>query len=542
MHGCTAGVAGVVDTAAAAAADTAPTTSTAAGQLSSSSSSPSTSSAAPVSPASPSAARSHSSADRLCSSPSPLPPTTSQQRPLPLSLPSALLSAHVGSVPTPSSSSSSPPPPPPPTSLAPPTTTAAPMTSLERWALLRSDAQFNALAGAVGGFTSGVVTCPLDVIKTKLQAQGAFVGQAGHQSHMIYKGLVGTAKVILRDEGVRGLYRGLGPIILGYLPTWAVWFTVYNKSKVWMGERYQNNYVISFWSSLVAGGSSTIVTNPIWVIKTRLMSQMPSHDHDRFAAALLRGANTPTSRPALHMPWHYHSTMDAARKMYTTEGVLSFYSGLTPALLGLTHVAVQFPAYEFFKTKFTGYGMGSAASTDAADGADDADAAPQWIGVLSATILSKVLASGLTYPHEVIRTRLQTQRRPSATAVRAGHAASTTQLATGMSAAGTGDVLPPGAAPSHTTAQPQSQPQLQPPSQSQPQPQPRYRGVITTFRTILHEEGWRAFYAGLGTNMMRAVPAATVTMMTYEYAMRMLTRTRREAQKKLHSTAYGAAS
>jgi solute carrier family 25 folate transporter 32 len=45
---------------------------------------------------------------------------------------------------------------------------------------------------------------------------------------------------------------------------------------------------------------------------------------------------------------------------------------------------------------------------------------------------------------------------------------------------------------------------------------PRYRGVIKTCRVILQEEGWRAFYNGMGTNMVRAVPAAVTTMLTYE--------------------------
>ena len=37
--------------------------------------------------------------------------------------------------------------------------------------------------------------------------------------------------MIWREEGVRGMYRGLGPLILGYLPTWMVYFTVYEKTK-----------------------------------------------------------------------------------------------------------------------------------------------------------------------------------------------------------------------------------------------------------------------------------------------------------------------
>ena len=108
------------------------------------------------------------------------------------------------------------------------------LTIVERFAVGGSDSAFRALAGAAGGFTSGVITCPLDVIKTKLQAQGGFRPQQPKipsANNVVYQGLLGTARVIWREEGLKGMYRGLGPIILGYLPTWAVWFTVYGKSK-----------------------------------------------------------------------------------------------------------------------------------------------------------------------------------------------------------------------------------------------------------------------------------------------------------------------
>ncbi|KAM3518591.1 hypothetical protein NHJ13051_008075 [Beauveria bassiana] len=360
------------------------------------------------------------------------------------------------------------------------------LSPLQRWAARASESQFNAIAGALGGFTSGVVTCPLDVIKTKLQAQAAV--KTGHSR--MYNGLVGTASVIWRAEGLRGMYRGLGPIVLGYLPTWAVWFTVYNKSKVYLADYHHNVHLINFWSSIIAGASSTVATNPIWVIKTRLMSQSnpnaPRNDHPR-------PGNTPTARPTLQTPWHYRSTLDAARKMYSSEGLLSFYSGLTPALLGLTHVAVQFPTYEFLKTKFTGQGMGEAE----APGAE-----AHWSGILSASILSKILASSATYPHEVIRTRLQTQRRPVA-----GE-----QYLQGLGVTAPGASGQVNANSNYT---------------------PKYRGIIMTFRTILREEGWRAFYAGLGTNMMRAVPAATVTMLTYEFVMRELRHARAQGRAGL---------
>lgn len=362
------------------------------------------------------------------------------------------------------------------------------LTLMQNWTINASDTQFNALAGAIGGFTAGVATCPLDVIKTKLQAQGGFIAMSKGGNHpRMYNGLAGTARVIWRQEGLRGMYRGLGPIVLGYLPTWAVWFTVYNESKEYLTQTgfIRHPILVNFCSSIFAGASSTIVTNPIWVIKTRLMSQSGS------TQSYPRTGNTPTARPHANSPWHYNSTLDAARKMYSTEGLRSFYSGLAPALLGLTHVAVQFPAYEFLRKKFTGQGMG-----ETNDSFKD-----QWFGVLMASIMSKIMASSATYPHEVIRTRLQTQRRPTP-GIEYLQGLGVSETASG------GKSGPDGI------------------------PEPKYRGIVKTFRTIWMEEGGRAFYAGMGVNMARAVPAATVTMMTYEFVMKTLHHEKTEGQRK----------
>jgi solute carrier family 25 (mitochondrial folate transporter), member 32 len=86
----------------------------------------------------------------------------------------------------------------------------------------------------MAGMASGIVTCPLDVIKTKLQAQGGFVRRRAAQrpdTVQIYRGMIGTGKTIWRTDGIRGLYQGLGPMLLGYLPTWAVYLTVYDKTR-----------------------------------------------------------------------------------------------------------------------------------------------------------------------------------------------------------------------------------------------------------------------------------------------------------------------
>lgn len=183
-------------------------------------------------------------------------------------------------------------------------------------------------------------------------------------------------------------------------------------------------------------------------------------------------------------PWHYRNTWDAARLMYRHEGILSFYSGLTPALLGLTHVAIQFPLYEVFKEKFTGIGKGQKES--------DEDRSHHFYGLAAAVFLSKVCASTATYPHEVVRTRLQTQQRATSTPV-------TQDLILRKGIEKSGDHgRPPGF--------------LSPVVNGM-----RYRGTIQTCKAIFAEEGWRGFYAGLGTNLIRAVPSAMTTILTFEY-------------------------
>lgn len=200
----------------------------------------------------------------------------------------------------------------------------------------------------------------------------------------------------------------------------------------------------------------------------------------------------------LNAPWHYRNTLDAARKMYLNEGLRAFYSGLTPALLGLSHVAIQFPLYEYFKMAFTGYGIGEHPDSGQS----------HWIGISLSTFLSKVCASTATYPHEVLRTRLQTQQKCSPNISPEGVAfrgALDQPPEKGLTTAGAGA----GAGASSSDGMPN---------------RPRYSGIVRTCQTILREEGWRAFYAGIGTNLIRAVPAAMTTMLTYEYLKNIIHR------------------
>lgn len=119
----------------------------------------------------------------------------------------------------------------------PPRNASAPYAAVAVHLAAIPNTTVNAICGAAAGIASGVVTCPLDVIKTRLQAQGSFRPN-GHQprARAVYNGLSGTARVIWSHDGVRGMYRGLGPMLLGYIPTWAVYMSIYDYSKTLFAE------------------------------------------------------------------------------------------------------------------------------------------------------------------------------------------------------------------------------------------------------------------------------------------------------------------
>ncbi|RHZ65099.1 hypothetical protein Glove_319g121 [Diversispora epigaea] len=299
-------------------------------------------------------------------------------------------------------------------------------TSTKKFSFLPNEADKikHSIAGAVAGCVSSIVTCPLDVVKTRLQNQGK---QVMDSKIPLYQGTGGTLKRIWVEEGIRGLYRGLGPTLYGYLPTWAIYFSAYDYFKLALaerrGRRTDNQWIIHIIAAMGAGASSTIVTNPLWVIKTRLMTQ-----------------NETTS-------YRYRNTWHAFSTIYKHEGMKGYYKGLGPSLMGVSHVAVQFPLYEKMKIWL------KEPNKDLSN-----------ISILFASSVSKMAASIATYPHEVVRTRLQNQ---------------TSKLS-------------------------------------------KYKGVWHAVKVIENEEGWLAFYKGMSTNLLRTVPASALTILTYEILVKRL--------------------
>ena len=121
---------------------------------------------------------------------------------------------------------------------------------------------------------------------------------------------------------------------------------------------------------LSAGGLTALCTNPIWVVKTRMLS---------------------TSKDT---PGAYRGIGQGITSIVRKEGLRGLYRGLLPSLFGVSHGAVQFAAYEKLKNyRARNRGDGSSLSS--------------W-DFLTLSALSKIFAGTVTYPYQVLRARMQT--------------------------------------------------------------------------------------------------------------------------------------
>jgi solute carrier family 25 phosphate transporter 23/24/25/41 len=82
-----------------------------------------------------------------------------------------------------------------------------------------------AVIGATSGATGATIVYPLNVLRTRLQTQGT----AMHPP--TYTGIWDVAQRTVRNEGVRGLYKGLTPNILKVAPALSITWVVYENTK-----------------------------------------------------------------------------------------------------------------------------------------------------------------------------------------------------------------------------------------------------------------------------------------------------------------------
>lgn len=85
------------------------------------------------------------------------------------------------------------------------------------------------VSGSAAGLIAKTIVYPLDLAKKRLQIQGFQHGRAGFGKFFQCNGLVDCLKVTVREEGFRGLFKGIIPSQVKAAATTALHFTVYEQ-------------------------------------------------------------------------------------------------------------------------------------------------------------------------------------------------------------------------------------------------------------------------------------------------------------------------
>lgn len=230
------------------------------------------------------------------------------------------------------------------------------------------------LSGGVAGTVASCITNPLEVIKTQLQSSNS---AKCHPSEIFKK--------ILDTDGIPGFWRGLPPTLLGIVPSRSAYFYAYQKMKTFLDPTLPEG---SPPNALIAGFTAGIVgntlTNPIWMVRTRMQILVDSAAGQR----------------------QYAGYGDAIKTIFREEGIGGFYKGISASYWGCAEGAMQFLIYEQLKTKLITRQNKKRYEQGLRPRQDLNKATYFW-----AAAASKLVAALSTYPHEVARTRMREQAR-----------------------------------------------------------------------------------------------------------------------------------
>ncbi|XP_031428485.1 kidney mitochondrial carrier protein 1 isoform X1 [Clupea harengus] len=162
----------------------------------------------------------------------------------------------------------------------------------------------NVFCGVVSGVLSSSLANPTDVLKIRMQAQGA----------LMQGSMMANFMNIYQTEGTRGLWRGVIPTAQRAAIVVGVELPVYDITKKHLiGSGVMDDSILThFISSFTCGLAGALASNPVDVVRTRMMNQR-----------VLSG------NPL------YKGTLDGVRQTWRGEGFFALYKGFWPNWLRL---------------------------------------------------------------------------------------------------------------------------------------------------------------------------------------------------------------
>ncbi|KAK7726300.1 Mitochondrial oxaloacetate carrier protein [Botryosphaeria dothidea] len=191
------------------------------------------------------------------------------------------------------------------------------------------------IAGGIAACGAVTVTHSFETVKIRLQLQGEL--QAKKDAPKMYRGVLHGVATIVKNEGPKGLFRGLSCAYIYQMTLNGCRLGFYepirgNLTKLLFHDSNVQSFGVNIFSGATSGILGAAAGSPFFLVKTRLQS---------FSPFLPVGTQH-----------HYKNAWDGMRQIYTAEGVRGLYRGVGPACVRTGFgSSVQLPTYFFAKRR-----------------------------------------------------------------------------------------------------------------------------------------------------------------------------------------------
>lgn len=204
---------------------------------------------------------------------------------------------------------------------------------------------------------------------------------------------------VIRDGGWGSLFNGLGATLVGTTVSQGVYFYLYSTLRSMMIRRRgvkqgggdQRLVDVTVAESLLiaslAGMGNVLLTNPIWMVATRMQVYRKKKIQEEKSCEIREKAPGPIA---------------VAKSVYTEYGLAGFWNGVGASLIMVINPTIQYAFYEWLlgmRSKIRKRQSGSSS------------ARPSALEVFVLSALSKAGATVLTYPMLTVKTRMMSAKR-----------------------------------------------------------------------------------------------------------------------------------
>ncbi|KAJ9086484.1 mitochondrial thiamine pyrophosphate transporter, variant 2 [Entomophthora muscae] len=218
--------------------------------------------------------------------------------------------------------------------------------ALESSEIVQNSSIRSFLSGASAGLVATSITYPLDLLRTKFVAQD--------DKNKLYTGIKQSIDLVIKREGLVGLYKGLSPTLIQIMPAMGIVFFGFDTIKAsldthlvmhqLLSETYfecpfrQKTSYIAPWKDTIAGALAGLISKTVVFPMDVMRKRFQIQTEKALISPMFHSKNYSEVKGSWAM----------LKKMIQYEGVMSLYKGIVPGLLkGIPSTAVTFGVYGF---------------------------------------------------------------------------------------------------------------------------------------------------------------------------------------------------